>query len=45
MRNCIGYEVLFAYFIRGISGLTNIKFIDPIGLSGNITIDGSFYNG
>jgi hypothetical protein len=45
MRHCIGYEVLFAQFLRGISGMTNIKYIDPIGLSGNITIDGSFYNG
>ena len=45
MRNCIGYEVLIAQFINGISGMTTIKYIDPIGLSGNITIDGSFYNG
>lgn len=45
MRNCIGYEVLFSQFIREISNLISVEYIDPIGLSGFVTIDGSFYNG
>ena len=48
MRQCIGYEVLFADFVKEISNLDKyiyIKFINPIGLSGYVTIDGSYYNG
>jgi hypothetical protein len=53
MRECIGYEVLFANFVNELASLSPsvslsillINFVDPIGLSGNVTIDGSVYNG
>ena len=49
MRQCIGYEVLFADFVKEISNIVNtkyiIKYIDPIGLTGYVAIDGSYYNG
>lgn len=44
MKNKIGYEVLFGYFIKYIA-YQNIKFYDPIGLAGNVTVCGSVYNG
>lgn len=42
MRRCIGYEVLFASFVVSI---TEKEFVDPIGLSGFVTVCGSEYNG
>ena len=41
MRNCIGYEVLMASFVKNI----NTSFTDIIGLSGFVTVTGEEYNG
>lgn len=41
MRNCIGYEVLMALFVKNI----NTSFTDIIGLSGFVTVSGEEYNG
>lgn len=41
MKNCIGFEVLIAHFIKNIDK----KLVDIIGLSGFVTVCGSEYNG
>lgn len=43
MHQCIGYEVLFADFTTLCQ--PHIQYIDNIGLSGRVTVDGSYYNG
>ena len=47
MEKCIGYEVLFSSFIENIctNTNTNINFINSIGLQGNVTVCGTFYDG
>jgi hypothetical protein len=55
MFNCIGYEVLFAQFIKNvilekdINDINNekelIKHISPIGLQGNVSVSNDFYDG
>jgi len=42
MSKCIGYEVIFAGFTKKV---TNAIFIDNIGVSGKVTVCGSFYIG
>ncbi len=42
MVNCIQYEVLFAKFVHKFE---LIRHIDPIGVQGNIAVDGYFYYG
>lgn len=43
MVSCIGYEVLFAEFIRTLPG---IKInVNPIGLKGYVSVSNDFYNG
>lgn len=44
MKKCIGYEILFANFIKSINK-SNVIFLNTIGLQGYVTICGSFYNG
>ena len=43
MKNCIGYEILFAIFIKTEN--KNIKMLDPIGLDGYVSIAREFYSG
>lgn len=50
MFNCIGYEVLFANFIRSIettvkSNGNSIKYVSPIGLQGHVSVSNDFYDG
>lgn len=40
MMNCIGYEVLFAHYLKYINYM-NVKFIDYIGYEGRVTAGGS----
>ena len=44
MKNKIGYEVLFGYFLH-CQNYIDILLYDPIGLAGNVTVCGSIYNG
>lgn len=44
MVNCVGYEVLFANFLK-IIDCENTVFIDRIGYEGQVTVCGSNYNG
>ena len=44
MRKCIGYEVLFAHFLKSLE-YKNTILVDNIGLQGLVTVCGSFYNG
>jgi hypothetical protein len=44
MKNKIGYEVLFAQYLRHIN-YNNVKFIDKIGYEGQVTVCGSNYKG
>ena len=44
MINCIGYEVLFAHFLKSLE-YKNTILVDNIGLQGLVTVCGSFYNG
>jgi hypothetical protein len=43
MINCIGYENLFAVFIK--TEKTQIKSLDPIGLDGYVSVAREFYSG
>jgi len=43
MYNCIGYEILFANFIRNEK--TEINSMNPIGLEGLVSVSNTFYNG
>jgi hypothetical protein len=43
MKMCIGYEVLFAQFINTLC--ENKIIVNPIGLQGNVSVCGTFYNG
>jgi len=43
MKNCIGYEVLFAIFIKTETKV--IKNVDPIGLEGYVSVAKEFYSG
>jgi hypothetical protein len=43
MLSCVGYEVLFANFIR--CQTNNIVNIDPIGLQGYVSVSNDFYSG
>jgi hypothetical protein len=43
MINCIGYEVLFAIFIK--SQNTNVINLNPIGLEGFVSVEKEFYSG
>lgn len=43
MKNCIGYEVLFANFVNKYPN--NILYIEPVGLQGYVSVCGSFYDG
>lgn len=46
MIKCIGYEVLFASFIKYIdNNYINTIFLNTIGIKGNIAVDGSLYDG
>lgn len=45
MVNCIGYEILFGQFVNNMLDSKKVKYLDRLGLSGNVTIDGSRYNG
>ena len=47
MFNCIGYEVLFANFIRNIATSNGVKIINisPIGLQGHVSVSNDFYDG
>lgn len=42
MNNCIGYEILFAVFVKKYK---NIKYYDYLGVNGNVTVCGKYYNG
>jgi hypothetical protein len=44
MYNFIGYEILFGLFLNHIQ-YKNVVFVNPIGLYGFVTVDGSAYNG
>jgi hypothetical protein len=45
MKNCIGYEILFADFLNNIiKEQYVIDYIDLIGVSGHISVDGILYN-
>jgi|UniRef100_A0A6C0CZF0 hypothetical protein len=39
MKECIGCEVLFAHFIKSIQNDYDILIIDPIGLTGFVSVD------
>jgi len=41
MKNCIGYEVIIAHFVKNIDK----KLVDIVGLSGFVAVCGSEYNG
>ena len=43
MINCIGYEVLFAIFVKSEKGL--IVNLNPIGLEGYVSVAKEFYSG
>ena len=43
MFACIGYEVLFAEFIRELSVTKNI--VDTIGIQGYVSVSKDYYNG
>jgi hypothetical protein len=43
MVNCIGFEVLFASFVKAEN--KQIKISDPIGLEGHVSVAGHFYSG
>ncbi len=43
MINCIGYEVLFAIFIKTQN--KQMKILDPIGLEGYVSVAREFYSG
>ena len=43
MIHCIGYEILFANFIKTEN--TQIKVLDPIGLEGYVSVAREFYSG
>lgn len=43
MINCIGYEILFANFIKTENN--PIKILDPIGLDGYVSVAKEFYSG
>ena len=43
MVNCIGYEVLFANFLKKQNN--SIKYLNPIGLEGYVSVCGTLYNG
>lgn len=42
-KKCVGYECLFAEFIKTCDN--KIKNLDPIGVNGNIAVCGYFYSG
>lgn len=44
MRQCVGYEVLFAEFIKSCSNI-NIIVCPVIGLAGYVSVSGSYYEG
>tara|TARA_Y100000389_G_C17457448_1_gene519142 strand:- start:1170 stop:1838 length:669 start_codon:yes stop_codon:yes gene_type:complete len=44
MKRCIGYEVLFGYYLNYIR-YNNVKFVDKIGYEGKVTVCGSNYKG
>ena len=44
MRRCIGYEVLFAFFIRNINDC-KIIHLNFIGIEGYISVSGELYSG
>jgi hypothetical protein len=44
MVNCMGYEILFAKFIRTIDN-NIIKNIVPVGLQGPVSVSNDFYDG
>jgi hypothetical protein len=44
MVDCIGYEVLFAIFIKS-QEKNIIKTLDIIGVEGNIAVSNDFYSG
>lgn len=44
MYQCIGYEVLFSMFLHTISNNDKV-YVNPIGLEGYVTVDGSYFNG
>jgi len=43
MKNCIGFEILFANFIKTEN--KQIKTLDPIGLDGYVSVAREFYSG
>ena len=43
MINCIGYENLFANFIKTEN--KELKILDPIGLEGYVSVAKKFYSG
>lgn len=42
MNNCLGYEILFATYIKKYK---NINYYDFLGINGNVTVCGNYYNG
>ena len=44
MINCIGYEVLFAIFIKSLN-TNNILILDKFGVEGHISVSTDFYSG
>ena len=44
MTMCIGYEVLFSYFLKEIN-YKNVILLSNMGLSGLVTVCGTIFNG
>lgn len=42
MTKCVGYEIIFGEFIKEI---TDLKFIETIGVEGRVSVCGTFFNG
>lgn len=45
MINCIGYENLFASFIKTENKQNQLKILEPIGLAGYVSVSNDFYSG